>query len=50
MPTKMRFRDSFHVYNILSGEELSQNYKQVKICVMYISDQFLKFSVLKTFS
>ena len=41
----MRFQDYFHVYNILIYEELLQNFKQVKICVMYISGKLLKFSV-----
>ena len=41
----MRFQDYFHVYNILIDEELLQNFKQVKICVMYISGKLLKFSV-----
>ena len=45
----MRFHDYFNVYNILIDEEISQNFKQVKICLMYISDKFLKFSVNKLF-
>ena len=45
MPIKMRFHDYFHVHNILIDEEIKKNFKQVKICVMYISEKFLKFSL-----
>ena len=36
----MRFHDYFNVHNILIDEEIKKNFKQVKICVMYISEKF----------
>ena len=39
----MRFHDYFNVYNILIDEKMQQNFKQVKICVMYISDKFFSY-------
>ena len=42
---KIRFCDCFNIYNILMDKEMSQNFKQIKICGMtnFVNFQFMNF-------